>query len=118
MMVDIEEGVREVRIRQEAWRILVGIAWVVGTLFICIIGSGALTCLPVYLWNDWGWRWSDATDRSIESALDFMSSVGTLIFSVLVAVLAIESKLPGTRRDRIKRRGFPIQTTSEVLRQD
>jgi hypothetical protein len=63
------------------WQILVGIVWVVGTVLACKIGFEALTWLPVYLWNDCGWRWSDDTDKLVDSGLDFMSSVGTLIIT-------------------------------------
>ena len=102
----------ELSMPEQTRRVLVGVAWVVGTLFIFIIGSKALTYFPAYLWNNWNWRWSDATDRSIESALDFMSSVGTLIITAIIAALAWQSKLPGTGRRRAERRGFPVEIKS------
>ncbi len=97
---------------EQARRVPVGVAWVVGTLFVCIIGSKALTYLPVYLWNDWQWRWSDDTDQWVDSALDFMRSVGTLIITAIFAALAWQSKLPGTGPHRAKRRGFPVEMKS------
>ena len=102
----------ELSMPEQTRRVLVGVAWVVGTLFVCIIGSKALTYLPAYLGDNWNWRWSDATDRSIESALDFMSSVGTLIITAIIAALAWQSKLPETGRRRAERRGFPVEMKS------
>ena len=104
--------IAEVSIPERARRVLVGVAWVVGTLSICIIGSKALTYLPVYLWNDRQCRWSDDADRWVDSALDFMSSIGTLIITAIIAALAVRSKLPGTGRRSGERRGFPVEMNS------